>query len=265
MNLSIITINYNNKGGLEKTISSVMAQTWRNFEWIIIDGGSTDGSKEVIAELAKRTDANISYWCSERDKGVYNAMNKGVEYAKGEYLNFMNSGDIFYSPNTLGMVFSHEHTADIIYGDWLQVYKDHEKLMQAPNDIDIRCLYHENICQQAMFVKKTLLKNKGFDESYQLWADYKRWVDAAFDGATFEHLGFTVCLYDAYGISNTLLDIVSIEDKRLKATFPSAVVKTITKYDGILKSPYVKKILKIEKQGGIKLLLLRIVFKILNA
>ena len=92
MKLSIITINYNNCDGLQKTIDSVIAQTWRDFEWIVIDGGSTDGSKELLEQYKE----HFSYWCSEPDKGIYNAMNKGIAKANGDYLNFMNSGDAFY-------------------------------------------------------------------------------------------------------------------------------------------------------------------------
>lgn len=94
---SIITINYNNKEGLRKTIESVVGQSFRDFEYIIIDGGSTDGSIEVIKEYAGKVD----YWVSEPDKGIYHAMNKGVLQAHGEYLNFMNSGDEFYNNGVL--------------------------------------------------------------------------------------------------------------------------------------------------------------------
>ena len=92
MKLSVITINYNNRDGLRKTIESVVNQTCRDFEYIIIDGGSTDGSVDVIKQYADR----IDYWVSEPDKGIYHAMNKGIAVAHGEYLNFMNSGDCFY-------------------------------------------------------------------------------------------------------------------------------------------------------------------------
>ena len=91
MKFSIITINYNNVEGLRNTIKSVVNQTYTDYEFIIIDGGSTDGSVEVIKEYANI----ITYWVSEPDKGIYNAMNKGIEVANGEYLNFMNSGDCF--------------------------------------------------------------------------------------------------------------------------------------------------------------------------
>ena len=80
MKLSIITVNYNNKTGLQNTIDTVVAQTWRDFEWIVIDGGSTDGSKELIEQNKQ----HFAYWCSEQDKGVYDAMNKGILRAKGE-------------------------------------------------------------------------------------------------------------------------------------------------------------------------------------
>jgi len=102
MKFSIITVNYNNKTGLFNTIKSVINQTFSDFEFIIIDGGSDDGSIEVIKEYSDR----ITYWVSERDNGIYNGMNKGIVQAKGDYVNFMNSGDTFYSNNTLENVYS---------------------------------------------------------------------------------------------------------------------------------------------------------------
>ena len=95
--ISIITINYNDKIGLSKTINSVLNQSWQKFEFIVIDGGSNDGGLEVIEQHKDK----IDYWVSEPDKGVYNAMNKGIKVAKGEYLIFMNSGDTFYDDNVL--------------------------------------------------------------------------------------------------------------------------------------------------------------------
>ena len=100
MKYSIITINYNNRDGLEKTIQSVINQTCQDFEFIIIDGGSTDGSVDII----KKYNDRINYWVSEPDKGIYNAMNKGILQAHGEYLNFMNSGDCFFDNEVLNKV-----------------------------------------------------------------------------------------------------------------------------------------------------------------
>lgn len=123
MKLSIITVNYNNFDGLKKTAESILTQTWRDFEWIIIDGASTDGSREYIVDLNENLNKNgwnpISYWCSEPDKGIYNAMNKGIVKAKGDYLNFMNSGDGFYESDTLRKIYLYivKGNSDVYYGD----------------------------------------------------------------------------------------------------------------------------------------------------
>ena len=100
MKLTVVTINYNNCKGLEKTLRSVTSQLTPEVEYVVIDGGSTDGSVDLI----KRYEKNISFWVSEPDKGIYNAMNKGIAHAKGEYINFMNSGDCFHSPDVLSRV-----------------------------------------------------------------------------------------------------------------------------------------------------------------
>ncbi|MFT4805390.1 MAG: glycosyltransferase involved in cell wall biosynthesis, partial [Psychroserpens sp.] len=97
MKLSIITINFNNAVGLKKTIESVVNQTSNDFEYIVIDGGSNDGSVDVIKEY----EAKVSYWVSEVDKGIYHAMNKGILLAKGDYLEFLNSGDILVNETVI--------------------------------------------------------------------------------------------------------------------------------------------------------------------
>ena len=103
MKISIITINLNNVSGLENTLSSVRAQTFRDFEQIVVDGGSSDGSVDVI-----RANSDwIAQWISEPDSGIYNAMNKGVRMASGDYLLFLNSGDCLASPKVLENVFQH--------------------------------------------------------------------------------------------------------------------------------------------------------------
>ena len=120
MKLSIITINYNNLAGLQRTIDSVVCQTWHDYEWIIIDGGSSDGSKELIEQYQEY----ITYWCSEPDKGIYNAMNKGIDHAHGDYLIFMNSGDAFASKKCIRKSVRESHHSrypfwtSCQYGDW---------------------------------------------------------------------------------------------------------------------------------------------------
>ena len=102
MKLSIITVNYNDAKGLQRTIESVLCQTFHDYEFIVIDGGSTDGSVEVI----KRYEKYIDYWVSEQDGGIYPGMNKGLRQAKGEYVNFMNGGDCYHSSDVLEKIFS---------------------------------------------------------------------------------------------------------------------------------------------------------------
>ena len=95
--ISIITVNFNDKIGLERTLESVFSQNFRNFEYLVIDGGSNDGSKDLLEKNSEK----INYWVSEPDKGIYNAMNKGISFAKGEYLIFLNSGDHLKNENSL--------------------------------------------------------------------------------------------------------------------------------------------------------------------
>lgn len=118
--ITIITVNFNDKVGLERTIKNVANQTWKKFEYIIIDGGSSDGSKDIIEKYKD----NFDYWVSEPDKGIYNAMNKAIERANGTYLLFLNSGDEFDSLNILEESHDLIHTEDLIYFDVNLVFPD---------------------------------------------------------------------------------------------------------------------------------------------
>ena len=99
--ISVVTVSYNAVSVIEQTIFSVINQTYPNVEYIIIDGGSTDGTVDIIKKYADK----ITYWVSEPDKGIYDAMNKGIELATGEWINFMNAGDSFYSFSILELIF----------------------------------------------------------------------------------------------------------------------------------------------------------------
>ena len=156
MKFSIITINYNNKDGLERTVKSVISQTFQDFEYIIIDGGSTDGSVDVIKKFADR----IDYWVSEPDKGVYNAMNKGIQQAHGDYLNFMNSGDCYYDKYRLEKIMKYNLEADFVIG------RDfHEDSINGSSFTSIHPLlpnsfyfYISTLPHQSAFIKKEMLK-----------------------------------------------------------------------------------------------------------
>lgn len=227
MKLSIITINYNNCAGLQKTIDSILSQTWKDFEWIVIDGGSTDGSRELIEQHKEF----FSYWCSEPDKGVYNAMNKGIAHAKGEYLNFMNSGDVFYEADTLGKVFSSEHTADMVYGDWVRVLPGNEVYKASPETPSVYFFYQDNICHQAMFVRNSVLTQRGYDENYKILADMDRWQQLSLSGGTFERVSLPVCKFDAIGgLSETPSERRQCEVEMLKEKYPDWMKQLFSEY-----------------------------------
>ena len=198
MRLSIITINYNNRDGLVRTIESVRNQTFDDYEWIVIDGGSTDGSRDLIEENKEL----FAYWCSEPDKGIYDAINKGIAHASGQYISCMNSGDEYFSCDTLHMVFASPLSADIVYGDWYKVYPDRQVLCSMPYPLDFSIFYYHNICHQAMFVRTSALQEKGFDPTYSVCADYARWMEMLFAGATFQRVDAIICSYDMTGISS---------------------------------------------------------------
>lgn len=219
MKLSIITINYNNKEGLQRTIDSVICQTWRDFEWIIIDGGSTDGSKELIEQYQN----HFSYWCSEPDKGVYNAMNKGISKAKGEYLNFMNSGDVFHESSTLEKVFHEKLFGDIVYGDCILIRDGKGQLWSFPHHVNLDFFYSDNICHQAMFIKNFVLKKKGYDENYRIYGDWARWINVAYDGGEFQYIPHIICEYEFGGLSSQSLDNKEKEYEKMVRSLPVSV------------------------------------------
>jgi len=170
MKYSIITINYNNRDGLRKTIESVINQTCRDFEYIVIDGGSTDGSVDVLKEY----DKNIDYWVSEPDKGIYNAMNKGITQAHGDYLNFMNSGDCFYAPDILEKVSLYHTDADFIIGKDYH-YNEESQIghasIQPPRTTMIH-FFISTLDHQSSFIKKNMFNGSPYREDYRLVSDW---------------------------------------------------------------------------------------------
>jgi glycosyltransferase involved in cell wall biosynthesis len=202
--LSIITVNLNNKAGLAATAESVIAQTWTDYEWIIIDGGSADGGAELVRAYAEKT-PKLVYHCSEKDGGVYFGMNKGIEKASGEYCCFLNSGDCLRGKTTLGEIFAHEFDEDIVYGDMarerrggrLAVRKYGDKL--RPSDLMYGFLQHQN-----MLLKRELLDRKnGYDTDYGISADWVFYTKAiCVDKASYRHIPAVFALLQRGGISD---------------------------------------------------------------
>jgi len=173
--VSVITINFNNRSGLEKTIASVINQTYNNIEYIVIDGGSTDGSVEII----KQYKSNLDYWVSEKDNGIYNAMNKGIAKATGEYLLFMNSGDCFADNGIVKKVFSLHLNQEIIYGN--VTFMDHASHSSwcPPAFISFDHFVQSSIPHQASFIKRSLFAKVGlYNEQLKISSDWKFFLDA---------------------------------------------------------------------------------------
>ncbi|WP_036876624.1 glycosyltransferase family 2 protein [Xylanibacter oryzae] len=171
MKLSIITINYNNSKGLENTIKSIISQDFKDYEYIVIDGGSNDSSIDIIKKYSDK----IDYWVSEPDKGIYNAMNKGVSHAHGEYSNFMNSGDIFYNSSVLKSVFSNHYKEDIITG--VTIGTDENSIrFDTEKDVTFLTLYRSTISHQASFIKTEFLRKYPYNEELKIVSDWEFWI-----------------------------------------------------------------------------------------
>lgn len=163
--ITVVTVVYNGVETLEETILSVIGQTYANFEYIIIDGGSNDGTLDII----KKYESSISSWISEPDKGIFDAMNKGLRRANGEWLNFMNSGDMFYNSSILSDVFSGNlDEVDMIYGDvCLYDEKDTYFFKCKTNKYKINL---NAVCHQSVFIKTIL--HSPFSLNYKLSGDH---------------------------------------------------------------------------------------------
>ena len=215
MRYSVITINYNHEEGLKSTIESVLCQVSTNYEYIIIDGGSTDGSVDVIKEYAK----NISYWVSERDNGVYHAMNKGVGHAHGDYCIFMNSGDCFHSSNVLESV--EKYKEDIICGQVSTFPSGHHK-----STISLVDLMRISLPHQAMFIKRELLLKHPYDEKYKILSDWKFCLETIIiDNCSFHAIEVIIADYESGGISTNSNGLLPKEREHiLKELFPPRIL-----------------------------------------
>lgn len=219
MRYSIITINYNNKKGLNYTIKSVVCQSCNDYEFIIIDGGSSDGSVDVIKEYA----TNIAYWVSEKDNGVYHAMNKGVAKAKGDYLIFMNSGDCFHSPEALNAV--EQYQEDIVCGKIIKGESTWPSGHNKPT-ISLVDLMRGSLPHQAMFIKRELLVKHPYDENYKILSDWKFCIEAiVFDNCSFRNIDIIIADYDTSGISTNSNGLLPKERELiLKEMFPPRII-----------------------------------------
>ena len=204
MRLSIITINRNNAEGLKKTIESVLAQIFTDFEYIVVDGASTDDSVEIIKQY---NDSGIEHytWISEQDTGVYQAMNKGIRMASGEYLLFLNSGDFLVNKYVLNDVFKSIHTADLLLG--LCNISENGKVIHTtspPQKVTFGHLYGAGLAHQATFIKRELFKKYGYyREDFRYNSDIEFWYRTIIlQFSTTETLTIIISDYNTDGISS---------------------------------------------------------------
>ncbi len=201
MKLSIITINYNNREGLQKTIDSVICQTWKDYEWIVIDGGSTDGSKELIEQYQQ----HFAYWCSEPDKGTYHAMNKGISHSTGDWIMILNSGDYLYLDNTLSEVFTiMPDNVDIVYGNSIEDDKGYKRVIMANDNPDIMKFWpayrHGSSLVRGDLHRKELFDLSRTDLGYAL--DWELIHRLYLKGKTFKKIDIILECYEKEGVSN---------------------------------------------------------------
>lgn len=204
--VSIITVNYNNKNGLLKTIKSVISQTYSNIEFIIIDGASSDGSKELIKDYIDF----LTYWVSEKDNGIYDAMNKGIVKAKGKYCLFLNSGDYFCNSKILSDIFNNNtYDVDLLIGRQ-KFINNNGKISFAPKlrveEINMSFFLSSTLPHQATFIKRDLLNKIGmYNTDYRIVSDCIFWIEAIVkEKCTFSIIPQFISYMETGGVSNNI-------------------------------------------------------------
>ena len=220
MILSIVTINRNNSEGLEKTMRSVASQSFKDFEYIVIDGASTDNSVDVIKRLER--DFLHLRWISEPDKGIYNAMNKGLRMATGDYIQILNSGDCLASETiTTQMLAALERTggASMLYGNMVKCFPDGRRVVDRSfcgSEITMLGMYWGTLNHDPVYVRRDLFEKYGYyDESLKIVSDWKWYMQALiFGNEKPQYVDLDVTLFDMTGISEVNLGLRDAEKRQ---------------------------------------------------
>lgn len=188
----MITVCYNAEKTIERTVESVISQSYPNFEYVIVDGGSRDSTLDIIEKYS----LNISSLISEPDNGIYDAMNKGVQISTGMYVIFMNSGDIFVNSNVLLNLFSNIHDfPDVIYGNTVLLYSYGKFLVKAKSLSELN--RHMIFCHQSSLVKREIIANHPFDSHFKIAADYGLFYNLYAQGKIFVYVDLPISVYEA--------------------------------------------------------------------
>lgn len=200
--ISIISVNLNNLEGLKRTMQSVFEQTWQEFEYIVIDGGSKDGSKEYIEQHQEK----ISYWVSEPDKGIYNGMNKGIKVANGEYLLFLNSGDWLFKKDTLSRIAPEFCDYDFFYGGIVKCYRNSKRIEEkavSRENITLSTFLRGSLNHQSLFINSKMFHRYGlYDEKLKIVSDWKFFViSMGLNDFSLKKSNEKIAFYDTNGVS----------------------------------------------------------------
>ena len=213
--VSVITVVYNDHLHIEQTLLSVLNQTYDNIEYIVVDGGSVDGTIEIIQQYEDR----ITKFKSEPDKGIYDAMNKGIALSTGEWINFMNAGDIFVNDSVLEDIFNNKISSEckLIYGDVLMDYGQNQRIVRKFNNIeDILIPFY--LCHQSTLTNGDYLRENYYDTTFKICADANSFYDIQKKGGKMKYVSLPISVYEAYeGISSRNLYKSYLEQSKIRS------------------------------------------------
>ena len=237
--LSIITINFNNANGLKKTLESIACQSFTDYEQIIIDGGSTDESVEIIKQFSRKTKQKF-IWISERDNGVYNAQNKGIQRASGEYCYFLNAGDYLLNETVLNRIFSNKLSSEVIYGNLVGISEG--KIVgtsKGKEKVTFLDIYSSLIKHQSSFIKRSLFEKYGlYDETLKIAADWSFFLKTVgFNGTSLQYIDVDIAYFDINGMSNNNPELCKAESQKILNQYMPSIMQQdyllFKKYQGI--------------------------------
>lgn len=227
MRLSVITVNFNDCSGLERTLQSAAAQACRGeFEHIVVDGGSTDGS----ADLLQRSGGSALKWVSEKDGGIYEAMNKGVRMSSGDYLLFLNSGDVFFDGDSLASALPLLDGTDLVIGRLK--FAGTGCLFPSGMDLTLGYFYTSSLPHGATFIKRDLLERRPYDESFKIVSDWKFFIQSLiFDNCTYKYIDVMVSVFESGGISSDRNACAAEKERALTEMFPPRILEDYLRFE----------------------------------